>query len=232
MTAHHLLISEVFGPTIQGEGPAVGQRATFVRTAGCNVGCSWCDTKYSWSPEHHGDRKPRLRTVVEVVDEVRSLASPGDIVVVTGGEPLTQQAGVLALSSALKGHGFRPHLETAGVHVPSTNLLSSFETVVVSPKLSHSGVKRGRAVRPTALSLFAEAPHVWFKFVVRRNDDLDEVAKLQSDFGFRRVMVMAEGVNQRESVELTRHLVDDVVSRGWSITPRLHVWLWGDVPGR
>ncbi len=48
-SAGQLLISEVFGPTLQGEGPSAGQAAAFVRLGACNLSCAWCDTAYTWN---------------------------------------------------------------------------------------------------------------------------------------------------------------------------------------
>lgn len=74
-------VSEFFGPVFQGEGPAAGRRAWFLRLGMCNLGCSWCDSAYTWN----GTEKftPYTR------DELADLLAPVDgILVLTGGEPL------------------------------------------------------------------------------------------------------------------------------------------------
>src|SRR5207247_11308106 len=48
-------ISEIFGPTIQGEGPLIGRPTVFVRTAGCDYRCAWCDTLYAVLPEYRDE---------------------------------------------------------------------------------------------------------------------------------------------------------------------------------
>ena len=52
-----LPVSEVFGPTIQGEGPHAGRRVYFVRLGGCNLSCSWCDSAYTWDGETYDLRE-------------------------------------------------------------------------------------------------------------------------------------------------------------------------------
>ena len=66
-----LVISEVFGPTVQGEGPTIGRRAAFVRLGRCNLDCSWCDTPYTWDWERY-DPKVELheRPVPEIVADL------------------------------------------------------------------------------------------------------------------------------------------------------------------
>ena len=104
--------------SVQGEGHWAGTNAFFIRLAGCNVGCSWCDTKHSWS-----DRHP-LRTVESMVEE-SATAKPA-IVVVTGGEPLMHDLS--ELTEGLLSVRLAPHLETSGVypHERSLELGDSF----------------------------------------------------------------------------------------------------------
>ncbi len=61
-------ISEIFGPTVQGEGALIGMPTVFVRTGGCDFRCSWCDTLYAVDPAFRADWKPMSAT--EVLDEV------------------------------------------------------------------------------------------------------------------------------------------------------------------
>ncbi len=107
--------------SIQGEGTWAGTSAFFIRLAGCDVGCPWCDTKPSWNPKRHP-----LRTLEELVAEARS-ANP-QIVVITGGEPLMHD--LAALTEQLKEAGLQTHLETSGAHPFS----GTFDWVTFSPK--------------------------------------------------------------------------------------------------
>ena len=229
-----LLISEIFGPTIQGEGPAAGRRAIFVRLAGCPVGCTWCDTRYSWDPHAQDDQRPKTtRGIVDVTDEViRRAGDAHTVVVVTGGEPLSQAVALHSLVSLLRSSGLPVHLETAGVHNASPALLDQFELIVVSPKLSNAGPQAAAALSRPALRNLARRDNTWFKFVITNLSDLAEIAGLVKDIETNNVMVMAEGADPIRSLQLSRSIVDDVVSHGWSLSPRLHIWLWGDQPGR
>lgn len=99
-----LLVQEVFGPTIQGEGAWFGSVVSFIRLYGCPVGCPWCDTGYA----DGGAELPRQRyTVAELVE------GAGDRVVVSGGEPFAQ-SGLPGLVNALIESGMQVHIETSG----------------------------------------------------------------------------------------------------------------------
>ena len=106
--------------SIQGEGYWTGTNAFFIRLAGCDVGCSWCDTKESWS-----DKRPRVSTSL-LLSEVKA-ASPA-IVVVTGGEPLMHNLSTLTEGLSLLAP--QRHLETSGVY-PLTGL---WTWITLSPK--------------------------------------------------------------------------------------------------
>src|SRR3954452_24909384 len=88
--APSVVVAEVFGPTIQGEGRNLGQRAAFVRLGGCNLHCTWCDTPYTWDASRYDLRaEMSRRPVAEIVAEVRPMRP--HVVVLTGGEPLLHQ---------------------------------------------------------------------------------------------------------------------------------------------
>ncbi len=116
----HLPVMEYFY-TIQGEGSFTGVPAYFIRLAGCDVGCVWCDVKESWPAEAHP-----IMSVQQLVDLV--IGAPGAIVVITGGEPLMYNLD--KLTSALKAAGKRTHIETSGAHPMS----GSWDWVCFSPK--------------------------------------------------------------------------------------------------
>ena len=110
--------------SLQGEGLHTGRSAFFVRLAGCDVGCSWCDTKHSWPEAAH----PR-RSVAELVAEAgRAREQGAAFVVVTGGEPL--QHDLDPLCTALAPAGLPLHLETSGAHP----LSGHFDWLTLSPK--------------------------------------------------------------------------------------------------
>lgn len=107
--------------SLQGEGYWMGSNAFFIRLAGCDVHCPWCDTKHSWNEKHH----PRKSTT-ELV-KIAKQAKPA-IVIITGGEPLMHDLS--PLTTALKNAGMQVHLETSGAHPFS----GDFDWVTFSPK--------------------------------------------------------------------------------------------------
>ncbi len=115
-----LPIVEVFH-SVQGEGRWVGHSAYFIRLAGCNVGCSWCDTKVSWNEKQHPPRS--VSSLVAAALE----ANP-HFVVITGGEPLMHD--LTELTRTLRAAGLAVHLETSGAYP----LSGRFDWITLSPK--------------------------------------------------------------------------------------------------
>lgn len=229
MSSIRIKISEVFS-SIQGEGPSVGRPSTFVRLALCNLRCTWCDTPYTWDWERFDPKAEiSVRDVDELAGEVRGLVPRN--VVITGGEPLMQQAPLEALTAALDG--FRFEVETAGTQVPSQALIDRIDQWNVSPKLAHSGNPLDRRRVPEALARFAALPGATFKVVVRGEADLDEVSELCADFSIapERVWLMPEATDAETLIARSLELADLAVARGMNLGTRLQVLLWGDTRG-
>ncbi len=107
--------------SIQGEGYHTGKSAFFIRLAGCDVGCSWCDVKESWEMVNS--------TVISVENIVKEVVESGaKIAVITGGEPTMYDLAVL--TNALNQAGVKTHLETSGVY----KITGSWNWVCISPK--------------------------------------------------------------------------------------------------
>lgn len=113
--------------TIQGEGFHTGKAAYFIRLGGCDVGCAWCDAKYTWNPKHYPPTP--VDTIVG-----RACACGARSIVITGGEPLLYPLG--PLTGKLHEYGLRIFLETSGSHPFS----GSFDWVCLSPKFKQPPV--------------------------------------------------------------------------------------------
>lgn len=231
MTSTVLRVAELFGPTFQGEGPSAGQRAAFVRLSGCPVRCSWCDEPQTWDWSRfsqHDESQPMA------AEQVSTWASGvrADLVVITGGEPLIQQQGLIELVTTLTDTGRRVEIETSGTVAPVPALVAAVSTFNVSPKLANSLVPYQRRIRPAALAALAATGKAVFKFVARGPDDLGEVAELAKRFSLEPVWIMPEGVTAERVVAGMRELADEVLVRGWHLTGRMHVLVWGDARGR
>jgi len=113
------LVEEFY--TIQGEGYHTGKAAYFIRIGGCDVGCSWCDTKFSWNPSLHP-----VVPAEQILEHVT--AHPTAAVVVTGGEPLI--VNLEYLTELLKQKGIETFLETSGAYP----LSGSWDWICLSPK--------------------------------------------------------------------------------------------------
>jgi len=107
--------------TLQGEGFHQGKAAYFIRLGGCDVGCVWCDVKDSWDAGKHP-----LRKIEDLIIEVKK--NPGEIVVITGGEPLMHE--LTELTDQLHRANLKTHIETSG----SSPLSGNWDWITLSPK--------------------------------------------------------------------------------------------------
>jgi 7-carboxy-7-deazaguanine synthase len=222
-----ITVNEIFGPTFQGEGPALGTRCGFVRLGRCNLACSFCDSRHSWDWSQY-DPATELREMS--VDDIVGALAPMDVdtIVLTGGEPLLQRSKLDDLVGAFRQRAWKTHVETAGTLWWDTDLVDQW---VVSPKLANSGMDEDRRLKYEVLRGFA-AKGAAFKFVVVEPADLDEVATVVDRIGTTNVWVMPEGTDAATITRRTAELSDAVIARGWNLTTRLHILAWGDERGR
>jgi 7-carboxy-7-deazaguanine synthase len=113
------VVEEFF--TLQGEGYQTGRAAYFIRLGGCDIGCSWCDSRFSWNPALH----PMVETKALISHVIESGA---DSVVVTGGEPLMWNLDLLC--NGLKSKNISTFIETSGAYP----LSGSWDWICLSPK--------------------------------------------------------------------------------------------------
>jgi len=233
-----LIISEVFGPTLQGEGKSIGKPAMFVRLGLCNLDCSWCDTPFTWDwTGKNGikyDKKKELShhsvaSVIEQLDTYRHCRR----LVISGGEPLVQSKGVSSLAIAYTATGGVVEVETNGTMKPPAEIADIVQWNV-SPKLESSGVDLSKRRSIEALQAFARTADHSFKFVISDLDsDITEVVGLckQAGIDYDNVYLMPEGRTAGEVNSKLQALFEVASQLGMNVTTRLHVLAFGDRRG-
>ena len=197
----------------------MGSPAVFLRLAGCNLHCSWCDTKYSWAQGIEV-------TEEELAAQIMSYNSPG--LVITGGEPLLQAKAIVHLLSLLPESLF-VEVETNGTIAPLPELVQRVNQWNVSPKLAHSGNKQSAALCPAVLTTFAATQRAWFKFVVNGEEDWVAIEALHLPQERIILMPCASSTEQLQTARLA--VVDICLTHRVRFSDRLHVTLWGDKKG-
>lgn len=241
-----LAVSEIFGPTIQGEGLSAGMPALFVRLAGCNLSCVWCDTPYTWDWTRFDPKveikSMNVRQVYLRIKDTADLIRGEFVLVITGGEPMLQQKALAQLFRMLQENEklcarMRIEMETAGTIEPSFGMiLGAVDVFNVSPKLAHSGNDMSKALRPRILHRFASLAvykQATFKFVVQTRDDFADIDALVAQYNIpsERVLIMMEGKTEAEQQSRLDDLVTLCAVSGYRISPRLHVQIWGNRRG-
>ena len=212
-------VAEVFY-SIQGEGPTAGIPAVFARLQGCTVGCTWCDTKYSWDAD-----AGRAVDLDGLLAEMH--AFPCRHAVVTGGEPL-ESALFAPLVAALLAGGWEVEVETSGTLAPPAGLAARRVQWNVSVKLAGSGVAEARRIRPDAIRAFLAA-EAWWKFVVTDEGDLAEVLRLAERFALPRgrILLQPEAIRREDLIARSPWVAEACTRHGFRFSPRHHVMLWG-----
>jgi 7-carboxy-7-deazaguanine synthase len=221
-------IAEIFY-SIQGEGNLVGVPSVFIRTSGCNLRCSWCDTPYtSWEPE--GEHL----SVAGILDRTAEFGTRKHVVL-TGGEPMIA-SGIVELSERLRERGMHITVETAGtVFTPVACDLMS-----ISPKLSNStpqGIFEAHhemlRMQPDVIGRLIANYDYQLKFVIARPEDVVEIRALVELLGApaEKVILMPEGTSDQVLNERGRWVAELCKQHGYRFSQRLHVHLYGHSRG-
>jgi 7-carboxy-7-deazaguanine synthase len=218
--------------SVQGEGTLLGVPTTFVRFFACNLRCSWCDTKYSWSVREGGTWE--TLAAEQVAEQIAALG--GRHVVLTGGEP-TLQRDLPALAELLKQRGYHLTVETNATIFPE-KVVPLIDLWSLSPKLGSAGENY---VRHPILERFLDAlrpnQQQW-KFVVRDDADerqLRELLQRYPLFAERKLPIVLQPEGDAATPDYAgalEQLAERVRDPFWDdyfvrVLPQMHVIIWG-----
>ncbi|TQX85647.1 7-carboxy-7-deazaguanine synthase QueE [Rhizobium sp. rho-13.1] len=240
-TATPIRISEIFGPTIQGEGVLIGLPTVFVRTGGCDYRCSWCDSLHAVDSAFRDTWAPM--SVDDIWQEVTRLSGHRPLTVsLSGGNPAIQPLAPLIARG--HGEGYRFALETQGSIAKTW--FSDLDVLVLSPKPPSSGMDTDLDALRHCLDAAGGRPETVLKFVVF--DDADYAYARDAAARHPHLPVYLQpgnhtppkGTEENAVIDLDGitdrmlWLIDRVTEDGWfavRVLPQLHVILWGNRRG-
>ncbi len=225
-------INEIFH-SIQGEGKLAGVPSTFIRTTGCNLRCTWCDSPTtSWEP---------AGTAMEIGAIMNRIADfAGTHVVLTGGEPMIAE-GVEELTRRIKDGGYHLTIETAATVWKDVVC----DLASISPKLAsstpwrradgrHADAHEEHRLNIDTIRRFMAMPDYQLKFVVDVPEDLIEIDSILARLAPvdpADVLLMPQGVTHEEFTSRGLWVADICKQRGFRFCPRLQISLYGNTPG-
>ncbi|WP_221073991.1 7-carboxy-7-deazaguanine synthase QueE [Agarivorans aestuarii] len=222
MASFVLPVNEVF-ETIQGEGFHTGVPAIFVRLQGCDVGCSWCDTKHTWQVLDADKVEPELiigasgdtarwahLTAVQLLEQFQALYKAKHVVI-TGGEPCMYD--LTELSSTLIEAGYSVQIETSGTYPVK---VADKAWVTVSPKVDMKG---GKIVIEQALERANEIKHP-----VARERDLTNLKNLLAGMSKNLdVLVCLQPISQQQRA--TDLCIEACIENNWRLSLQTHKFI-------
>ncbi|OWR33071.1 7-carboxy-7-deazaguanine synthase QueE [Saccharibacillus sp. O23] len=241
-TERAIPVLEIFGPTIQGEGMAIGRKTMFVRTAGCDYRCSWCDSKFTWD----GSAKDEIRmlSAEEILAKLLELGGDTfDHVTISGGNPLLLPQ-IALLVQRLHERGIRVAVETQGSRWQ--DWLVRIDEVTLSPKPPSSGMETDFEILDSIVSRLSEAPgrrDLCIKIVIFDEDDLTYARDVHRRYP--NVPFILQTGNPQVSHESDDHVSSLLRRYEWLIgrlsdlpdlkdaraLPQLHTLVWGNKRG-
>jgi len=206
MTIHmqELKVNEIF-TSIQGEGPWIGRMCTFIRTQGCNLRCSFCDTQRA---QDDSNSSLSFSSPDSLMDYLPLYPSN---IIWTGGEPSLRIDFIEDVISSM-GCGYNHAMETNGSILFDTSL---FDVVVISPK------------HPDYVEQWVDSKNVVFKFVVD-STTIGETIELCKQYDIQRAYLMPLGKSQDEIVIVSNDIIDYLKHPSYTdfiLSPRLHILL-------
>ncbi|MGZ0050552.1 7-carboxy-7-deazaguanine synthase QueE [Brevibacillus gelatini] len=235
-------VLEIFGPTIQGEGMVIGQKTMFVRTAGCDYRCNWCDSAFTWDGSAWDEI--RQMTPEQIWSELERLAKGRfSHVTISGGNPALLP-GMGELVSFLKERGIRTALETQGSRWQEW--LPLIDDITISPKPPSSGMSTDYAMLDRIVHTLLEQKHTGLSLKVVVFDDADFAYARDIHRRYPTVpfflqpgngdLVSTDTRELREKLlESFEWLIDQAMAapdlNDAKVLPQLHALVWGNKRG-
>ncbi len=235
-------VIEVFGPTIQGEGMMIGQKSLFVRTAGCDYQCAWCDSSFTWN----GTEKSRIRmmTPIEVFGELRRLGGQRcNHVTITGGNPALIGEPMEKLIELCHENGYRVGLETQGSRMQDWFL--RIDDLTLSPKPPSSQMTTDWNILDSLVTRLSDnRVHFSLKIVVFDDIDLTYAKSVFSRYPTVREKYLQPGNAQvHDSGDISHYLLErlewlferslqDPKLNDVRVLPQLHALVWSNHRGK
>ena len=235
--------SEIFGPTIQGEGPLIGRPTVFVRTAGCDYRCSWCDTLYAVLPDYRDEWTPM--TPSEILARVNELAANQPVLIsLSGGNPALQPLDTLITLGRQGGHRFA--LETQGSVAqpwfakldwlilspkpPSSDMITDWNALDACVEAAGAG-----ACCVLKIVVFDEADYAYARTAASRCPKLKTYLQVGNPAPlYAAGKVMPEAADIGDLMNRFRWLAGRTIADRWfevTVLPQLHVLAWGNKRG-
>ncbi|SCA58280.1 7-carboxy-7-deazaguanine synthase [Candidatus Terasakiella magnetica] len=227
-------ICEIFGPTIQGEGAQIGRPTVFVRTAGCDYRCSWCDTLYAVDTAHANDWRKVM--AADVMAEIEQLSQNTPMsVTLSGGNPAMQPLGELIELGQEKGYDFS--METQGSL--ARDWFSKLDNLTLSPKPPSSGIETDWSLFKDCVEAAGSKTNISLKIVIFDEADY-KYAQLAAKLFPQLPLYLQAGNHMVDDqsdadidgvLERLRWLAEKVAQDRWQkacVLPQLHVLAWGN----
>jgi organic radical activating enzyme len=222
-----LNVNEIF-QSIQGEGKTAGMPAVFIRLTGCNLNCSWCDTKFTWHKDHL--EKGEKITTEELIKRIHIQFPGTNRIIFTGGEPVLQMSGIQTMIDRMPDH-LNFELETNGT-IPMVAVEAlAFDVINLSPKLANSGINSHIRYRPEVLKKYSFHGNVIWKFVVNDHKDVMEIREnYEQAFNLKPsdIYLMPEGITAYQQIKAMPDVHRWCIDNGWNFSPRLQVMAYND----
>lgn len=221
-------VIEIFGPTIQGEGICMGCRTMFVRLAGCDYRCRWCDTSYALETA-----AAKRLTPQEIVSQLKNLAAYCKTVTLTGGNPCVHN--LEPLITRLRAEDYIIHVETQGSLWQDS--LKMVDMINLSPKAPSSGMQPNQS---TLAEFAAQARSLQLKIVILTDADYAYARELHQQYpDIPMVLQVCNEPGQDNHATLMRKYralvnkltLDSSINDNVRALPQLHVLAWGNRPG-
>jgi 7-carboxy-7-deazaguanine synthase len=236
-------VMEIFGPTIQGEGMVIGQKTMFVRTAGCDYSCAWCDSSFTW--DGTGKDLVRQMEAEEIWSELKRIGGDGfSFVTISGGNPALLK-NLQYLIQILKENNIKICLETQGSKwqdwfydideltlspkPPSSNMITDFDVLdSIIKKLDQKNSSQNISLK---IVVFDDQDYEYAKKVHQRYPEVpfflqvgnDDITSTENEKLISRLLGKYEW--------LINKVMEDSDLRDVKVLPQLHTYVWGNKRG-